>query len=98
MLTKLTASWRLRFDLCKQVKRHIGGVVSTVSQGLCDSRRRDGGTRIHRVEQAGMENESEIDSLTNSCEHFPFEVKHSCVLVALHTPAGFLSAPCGICP
>lgn len=45
-----------------------------------------------------MEKQSERDSLTNSCEHFPFEVKHSCVLVALHTPAGFLSAPCGICP
>lgn len=45
-----------------------------------------------------MEKQSERDGLTNSCEHFPFEVKHSCVLVALHTPAGFLSAPCGICP
>lgn len=45
-----------------------------------------------------MEKQSERDSITNSCEHFPFEVKHSCVLVALHTPAGFLSAPCGICP
>lgn len=45
-----------------------------------------------------MEEHSERDSLANSCEHFPFEVKHSCVLVALHTPAGFLSAPCGICP